>query len=105
MTHNMQMSFDATVNVILWWKEWSVSEPGPYVGCLVTLLAMCLVHEALAAYRAHLLRSHLDPRKTIDVGPPGAPRCAHALHPLAVLRAYTVPFTRIVRLPMLYGVA
>ena len=53
----MQMTFEASTAVTLWLKQWHTHSRGTYFVSCVGLVALCLLHEALSAFRT---RFHED---------------------------------------------
>lgn len=51
MHMSMQMSFEASTAVTLWLKQWHTHGWGSYFVSCVGLIALCLLHEALSAFR------------------------------------------------------
>ena len=51
MHMSMQMTFEASTAVTLWLKQWHTHSRGTYFVSCVGLVALCLLHEALSAFR------------------------------------------------------
>lgn len=51
MHMSMQMSFEASTAVTLWLKQWHTHSWGTYLLSCAGLLALCIFHEVLNAYR------------------------------------------------------
>lgn len=51
MHMSMQMSFEASTAVTLWFKQWHTHTLGTYLLSCGGLIVLCLLHEILHAYR------------------------------------------------------
>jgi hypothetical protein len=50
--HSMQMSFEASTKVTLWFKQWHTHNWGTYIASCLGLCVLCLLNEALTSFRS-----------------------------------------------------
>ena len=60
MHMSMQMSFEASTAVTLWLKQWHTHSWGSYLLSCAGLLALCLLHEVLNAYRNNFHQQYVS---------------------------------------------
>ena len=61
MHMSMQMSFEASTAVTLWFKEWHTHTLGAYLLSCGGLIVLCLLHEILHAYRNSFHEQYVSP--------------------------------------------
>lgn len=62
MHMSMQMSFEASTAVTLWFKQWHTHSLGTYLLSCAGLVALCLFHEILHAYRNAFHEQYVTPQ-------------------------------------------
>ena len=62
MHMSMQMSFEASTAVTLWFKQWHTHSLGTYLLSCAGLVALCLLHEILHAYRNAFHEQYVTPK-------------------------------------------
>lgn len=60
MHMSMQMSFEASTAVTLWLKQWHTQGWGSYMLSCGGLVALCLIHEILHAYRSSFHQQYVS---------------------------------------------
>lgn len=55
----VQMTFEASKSVTLWFKQWHTHTWGGYAATCLVLVVICLIHEALTCYRARFHKLYL----------------------------------------------
>ena len=73
MHMSMQMSFEASTAVTLWFKQWHTHSLGTYLLSCVGLIALCLFHEILHAYRNAFHEQYVSSKADSEYGRLQAP--------------------------------
>lgn len=60
MHMSMQMSFEASTAVTLWFQQWHTHSLGTYLLSCGGLIALCLFHEILNAYRNYFHEQYVN---------------------------------------------